>query len=128
MLKTKDDHDVIITVNRYLEQLLQLSAHGRPVLHNADIGITEQLLCVIQNCVDHARVVSVALVGEVDQAHLETHNVLGREVGPGLDDGADLVTEDVEQLDVARDAGAVLAGGEGRQSVDQSRDDVLHIN
>ena len=86
------------------------------------------MLGVFENCVYHPCIFSVAFIGEVDEADLQTNNVLGREIGPGLDDGADLVTEDVEQLDVAGDAGAVLASGEGRESVDEGGDDILDVD
>ena len=64
------------------------------------------------------------LIDELKQADY----VLRRHVGPRLDDRADLVTEDLEELDGGRDAAAVLPGGELGQPVDQGDHDVLHVD
>ena len=98
------------------------------MLHSADLGVGKELLGVVQDGVYHVHPVPVALVGQVDEADLQADDVLRRKIWPGLDDGADLLAEYIEQLDVAGDARTVLSSSEGRQSVYEGSDDVLDVN
>ena len=71
------------------------------MFHSSNISIVEQLFGVVQHSVNHVHSVSVALVGQVDQTHLQSNNVLWWQIWSGPNHSGDLVTEDVEQLNVA---------------------------
>ena len=98
------------------------------MLDYTDVGVVKQNFGVLQDSVDHVESLPVAFVGEVDQADFKADDVFWRKIWPGFNDRTDLLAEDVEELNVAGNAGTVLSGGEGRQSVNESRDDVLHVD
>ena len=75
----------------------------------------------------HVHPLCVALVGQVHQGHLQADNVLWRHLWSCPDDGGDLITEDVEELYVARDARTVLSGCKLSQTVNQSCSEECYI-
>ena len=72
---------------------------------------------VLEDSVDHVHPLCVALVSQVQQGHLLADNVLCWHLWSGPDDGGDLITEDVEELNAARDAMTILSGGKLSQTV-----------
>ena len=97
------------------------------------VDVVEESLGDLEHRVHVLDLARVALVGHVDQRHLERDDVLWRHVSlAAADDVGDLLREDVEEPDVGGDAAAARVGGvplrEEGEAVDEGDDDVLDVD
>ena len=90
------------------------------MLYHRNVSIGEQVLGVLEDSVKHVHPLCVALVSQVQQGHLQADNVFWWHLWSAPDDGGDFIAEDVEELNVARDARTILTGGKLSQTVNQS--------